>query len=109
MFELTSRRLRWLNLTAAFFQALSGCAILGISSYDGPSSLPWFTFFIGSWSRDTAEEAAQFYRRAGALPRAAAPAAAAPTTRSPASAGSSCPSASRWVHVVCAVRMRWFH
>ena len=40
----------------------AGLAILGISEKGGKASLPWYTFFIGSWSRDTPEEAAAFYR-----------------------------------------------
>lgn len=40
----------------------TGLAILGISEKGGKASLPWYTFFISSWSRDTAEEAAGFYR-----------------------------------------------
>lgn len=42
--------------------APAGLAILGISEKGGKASLPWYTFFIGSWSRDSAEEAAEFYK-----------------------------------------------
>ncbi len=40
----------------------AGLAILGISEKGGKASLPWYTFFIGSWSRNTPEKAAEFYR-----------------------------------------------
>ncbi|PRW57970.1 integral membrane [Chlorella sorokiniana] len=58
---LTFSRLRWLNAAAGILQLLTGLAILGISEKGGKASLPWYTFFIGSWSRDTAEEASAFY------------------------------------------------
>jgi hypothetical protein len=51
MRPLTPRTLRILNLAAGVVQALAGAAILGI--YDYGITLPWYTFFISSWSRET--------------------------------------------------------
>ena len=50
MRPLTPRTLRILNLAAGVIQALAGAAILGI--YDYGITLPWYTFFIASWSRE---------------------------------------------------------
>lgn len=60
MAPLTFSRLRWWNVGAGLLQLVTGAAILGITPYDDKSKLPWYTFFIASWSRD--DDAAGFYR-----------------------------------------------
>lgn len=59
MAPLTFRRLRFWNIGAAALQLITGIAILGMTDYDAKSKLPWYTFFISSWSRD--DNAAGFY------------------------------------------------
>lgn len=59
MAPLTFRRLRIFNLAAFALQLVTGIAILALTDYDAQSKLPWYTFFITSWSRD--DNAAGFY------------------------------------------------
>eukprot|EP00887_Chlorella_sp_A99_P006951 scaffold2.g6951.t1 len=66
MVRLTFARLRWLNLGVGAFQLLTSAAIFSIGPYDSWAKLPWYSFFVASWSRDDGA-AQEFYRRARAL------------------------------------------
>lgn len=59
MAPLTFRRLRVWNLAVGAVQLITGIAVLALTDYDAQSKLPWYTFFISSWSRD--DNAAGFY------------------------------------------------
>ncbi|KAL4858912.1 hypothetical protein ACK3TF_001284 [Chlorella vulgaris] len=52
MAPLTFARLRKWNLGVGVFQLITGVTILAITPYSSETKLPFFTFFIASWSRD---------------------------------------------------------
>jgi hypothetical protein len=60
MAPLTFTRLRRWNLGAGLLQLVTGVVVLGITPYGDQSKLPWYTFFIASWSRD--DDPDGFYR-----------------------------------------------
>lgn len=60
--QLNFRRLRLWNLVIGLFQLITGAAILGITDYGWESRLPWYTFFIASWSRDNDSPPGSFYK-----------------------------------------------
>ena len=68
---VTFARLRLYNVLIGLFQAFTGGAILGISKLsDAPSRLPWYTFFVASWSREEGGVPSDnFYRCIAPAPR----------------------------------------
>ncbi len=64
MAPLTFSRLRLYNVLIGLFQLATGAAILALGPLDNPrTKLPWYTFFIASWSRDDDENPeSAFYR-----------------------------------------------
>ena len=52
MAPLTFARLRKWNLGVGIVQLITGATILAITPYSSQTKLPFFTFFIASWSRD---------------------------------------------------------
>lgn len=62
MAALTFSRLRVYNVLIGLFQLVTGIVIFAISDYGAKTKLPWYTFFIASWSRDSDQPLSDFYR-----------------------------------------------
>jgi hypothetical protein len=61
MAPLTFSRLRRWNICVGVVQFVTGVAILALIPTNPKGKLPWYSFFISSWSRDDGL-AADFYR-----------------------------------------------